>query len=436
MSDVLVPKYYNTKINNHDCHIYMGGERYFPAYPAKWVEPEPPIPPEPEGRIVKRYLIKDSSSHGDYSHVSRNCYPLTTLDAYINENDETMEFDGNTYYVWRGWNQYNDDVIPDTISNDHKKEQLFILTTTLEPTIPFTNESAEFAYMLTTDSMSDETDYLYYVFLAQVNEYENGEKKVKMSNVSVRMYNYEHNIEMIGEYGAGVWDYFQYDGEMIEYNDQICFVWNRYDSDTLCVQGGWPEPQKILTNTLWIKSLPFTMESPEFVTLINYIDSQEYQFQPVNMPFDRIEYLPDTVYNPNPIDAKIEQEDVNVKTYLVDEYFEPLENPGNIQYVYDGETMEWNGKTCFVWRKDDLYGKDAAGHGQFPYPYIVLTNTLDISLPLDYNAYYFEVAFDYNDTIANYEGIGDNTIGGAGTRAKYIIRDYNTHYDPPFYIKI
>ena len=39
MSEILIPRYYNVKIGNNDWQIYMGGERYFPAYPAKWVEP-------------------------------------------------------------------------------------------------------------------------------------------------------------------------------------------------------------------------------------------------------------------------------------------------------------------------------------------------------------------------------------------------------------
>ena len=44
MSETLIPAYYNTKINNHDWVIYMGGERYFPAYPTIHVEPEPEYP--------------------------------------------------------------------------------------------------------------------------------------------------------------------------------------------------------------------------------------------------------------------------------------------------------------------------------------------------------------------------------------------------------
>ena len=44
MSETLIPAYYNTKINNHDWVIYMGGEKYFPAYPIKHTEPEPEYP--------------------------------------------------------------------------------------------------------------------------------------------------------------------------------------------------------------------------------------------------------------------------------------------------------------------------------------------------------------------------------------------------------
>ena len=43
MSETLIPAYYNTKINNHDWAIYMGGERYFPAYPIRVEEPYNPV---------------------------------------------------------------------------------------------------------------------------------------------------------------------------------------------------------------------------------------------------------------------------------------------------------------------------------------------------------------------------------------------------------
>lgn len=43
MSETLIPAYYNTKINNHDWAIYMGGERYFPAYPIHVEEPYNPV---------------------------------------------------------------------------------------------------------------------------------------------------------------------------------------------------------------------------------------------------------------------------------------------------------------------------------------------------------------------------------------------------------
>lgn len=440
MSEVLVPKYYNTKINNHDWHIYMGGERYFPAYPAKWVVPTPPPEPpepEPEDNAVKRYLIKDSSKHNSYEEYYRNRYPLTTKEAYINENNETMEFNGKTYYVWRGWNQSNEDSFPDSDMR-YGDSQLILLTTKRNPTLPLTNESQEFGYILTIDSNIDETEYLSskYTFVAQINEDENQEQSVRMANIGVRMYNYRITEDLILNegYDDSVVDYFQYDGEMLDYMGQTCFVWNRYDSNVFCTKEGIQyenctiKLQKILTSTHWISELPFTMESPEFVALINYEDI--YIDKPKIMPFDRIEYLPgSTTYIPREITD--EAIDINVKTYLTDDEVEPFSNPINIHYVYDGQTMEWNGKTCYIWRKDDLYGYGDCVY----YPYIVLTNTLDITVPLSHDADYFEAAFDYEDNVANYNGMGDNTIGGAGKRAIHIIRDYSIHYDPPFYIK-
>ena len=289
MSETLIPGYYNTKINNHDWHIYIGGEKYFPAYPAKLVEPEP------EKKIVKRYLIKDSSKHWEYLENTNNSYQLTLLESYINENDETMEFEGNTYYVWRAYQQRYDESIEDAYS---AYGQLILLTTTLTPSLPFTMDNEEYSYIITLNAESNQTEYLshHYKFIGYAEEYSDGTRNYNIANCKARLYNYLHSAELDIVIDSP-YDYFQYDGEIVEYEGQRCYVWNRYDSDRLCLEEGFDgryKLQKILTNTLWINSLPFTMDSPEFVTWINY--DILYPGGPMDMPFDRIEYLPDTVY--------------------------------------------------------------------------------------------------------------------------------------------
>ena len=134
MSDILVPRYYNVKIDNKDWQIYMGGERYFPAYPAKWVEPEPPE------NTTKRYLIRDSSEHSNYEDERTNRYPLSLLESFVNENEETMEFEGNTYYVWKGYAQYNESTNPEPFNNG-QDSYVYLLTSNLDVSLPFTKNS-------------------------------------------------------------------------------------------------------------------------------------------------------------------------------------------------------------------------------------------------------------------------------------------------------
>lgn len=422
MSEALIPGYYNTKINNHDWHIYMGGERYFPAYPTKRKEYVP------VKDVVKRYLVLDSSTNGDYTNQNINTYPLTLKEAFINENDESMEFDGNTYYLWRAYQQRYDDSIEDAYS---AYGQLILLTTTLTPSLPFTMDNEEYSYIITLNTESNQTEYLShnYKFIGYAEEYSDGTSNYNIANCKARLYNYEHSSWLVGEKGVdNPMDYFQYDGEIVEYEGQRCYVWNRYDSDRLCLEEGFDRQyklQKILTNTLWINSLPFTMDSPEFVTWINY--DILYPDGPMDMPFDRIEYLPDTVYGQT-ITGMTEQtvdvqENIGVKTYLYDDYDSNPDNPINEHYVYNGKTMTWEGKLCYVWEKTDLGYRDE-------WPYYVLTNTLNVTLPLDENADYFETAFDYKDENARYNG---QILGRCVRKPSHIVRT-KEYIGPPCYI--
>lgn len=390
MSETLIPGYYNTKINNHDWHIYIGGEKYFPAYPVKWIEPGK--------KIIKRYLIIDSSYHLEYNNDEYNKYPLTLLEALVNENDETMNFNGKTYYLWKSYSQNGNNSILEETNHGSNYGNLYLLTTTLEPNLPLTQNSPEIAYFITSDTERDWKDYMMqkHISLAQVDEYDDGERKVRMSNVGARLYNYEHSSWLVDERGVeNPVDYFQYDGETMEWEGQTCYVWNRYDNNRLCTQSGWNgdyQSQKILTNTLWITSLPFTMNSQEFVAFINddtYID------RPSDIPFDRIEYQPNNVYSTSPIEMTYTEEIKeipNVRTVLWcgEPYGQEVD-----YYEYSGELMNWDGQQCYVWY---LYGTYSENY----YCQKLLTNTIDIELP--FSEYSDEVVarLSDEDVIADY----------------------------------
>jgi hypothetical protein len=385
MSEILIPKYYNTKIDNHEWAIYMGGERYFPAYPAKWVEPEPP-----EKKIVKRYLVRDSSEHSNYLIEKTNKYPLSLLESFVNENDETMEFEGNTYYVWKGYAQYNESTNPEPFNN-RQDSYVYLLTSNLDVSLPFTMDSSEFGYIIIITNGTGEVDNITtytdgkYIFLSECIEYNTGEQETRMANVGVRMYAYETNYGLIDYSGDDyIWDYFQYDGETVDYEGQRCFVWNRYDTDELCTEegkdNGWYNLQQIYTNTLWIHSLPFTKDSPEFVTCISYDDGYP---DPVDLPFDRIEYFPDRVYEDNKI----------IKRYLV------IDSSEHSSYTYEStnsypltlkeafinendETYEFEGETYYLWRPYEEYNGGSFEEFFVNSHLLLLTTTLEPDLPL------------------------------------------------------
>lgn len=78
----------------------------------------------PESPVVKRVLMKDSEDYG---------YSIN--EGWINFNDETMSYDGGTYYKW---NKYSD--IGGEAAQDNN---YYILTDTLNPTLPFDVNSNE-----------------------------------------------------------------------------------------------------------------------------------------------------------------------------------------------------------------------------------------------------------------------------------------------------
>lgn len=97
--------------------------------------------------IVKRVLMKDSEEYG---------YSIN--EGLINENDETIEFEGQTYYKWIKSNNSNGSQYYPTYWGSGDDRRIIILTTSLEPTLPFTKDSPEYAYSLLEGVETEEYD--------------------------------------------------------------------------------------------------------------------------------------------------------------------------------------------------------------------------------------------------------------------------------------
>ena len=247
-----------------------------------------------------------------------------------------------------------------------------------------------------------------------------------MANVKARLYSFtdETAFYEASDIDNRLNDYYEYDGDTIEWDGETCYVWYRYN-DGYKIEDNENEnwqlnedyakkwSKAILTNTLWINQLPLTKDSPEYVATINFNDeiyeTMDFQIGHIIQPLsrlagdiDRIEYLPEKVGEDITLTKTLIETkhiNLNVFTRLCDNYSGDFDDVLDTEYVYRGETVQWNNKTCYVWDKngDELWEKA---------PYKILTNTLDIKETGWYeNSPEYEVAFDYNDEVAEYHGM-------------------------------
>lgn len=89
-----------------------------------------------ESPVVKRVLMSDYAS------------PLSIKEGLVNVSGETMEYDGQTYYKWVKYEEHNGESVIDDYGTD---TELVVLTTSLNPSLPFNDESPEYAYHLVID---------------------------------------------------------------------------------------------------------------------------------------------------------------------------------------------------------------------------------------------------------------------------------------------
>ena len=94
----------------------------------------------------------------------------------------------------------------------------------------------------------------------------------KLKGIYLTSYNpYDYNAtgELVPDFGK----YYYYSGETIMWNNQLCYVWDRYDLGLASeMETNYDYECKILTNSLNL-SLPFKTTSPEFVASITAADN-------------------------------------------------------------------------------------------------------------------------------------------------------------------
>ena len=94
----------------------------------------------------------------------------------------------------------------------------------------------------------------------------------KLKGIYLTSYNpYDYNAtgELVPDFGK----YYYYSGETIMWNDQLCYVWDRYDLGLASeMEANQDYECKILTNSLNL-TLPFKTISPEFVASLTASDN-------------------------------------------------------------------------------------------------------------------------------------------------------------------
>lgn len=239
---------------------------------------------------VRRLLFRQYATVNGISYSSLNHAELLQLDKFeclTNINSESIEYNGQNCYVWR---KIEDDYGTETYNNyendnddrehiytpngdDPNGDDSIILTNTLDITLPFNINSEEFvtSLVITNSNIIGESyvsETLAKPCIAKIDEYADGHEILYMLNCYCQIFNRQHTESLITELGEDnrtPVDFINYTGNIVEYNGQKCFAWNRYDP------GDFFYDEKILTNTLFINT-PIDYSSPELVAQV-YIDN-------------------------------------------------------------------------------------------------------------------------------------------------------------------
>lgn len=102
--------------------------------------------------IEKRVLMKYMGDSGAYMNLP--------TEGFVNVNGETMEYKGKTYYKWvcieetTAGKSRNRDVL-DENQTVLSGQTMILLTTSLDPDLPFSPESPEWAYVISSEDVED-----------------------------------------------------------------------------------------------------------------------------------------------------------------------------------------------------------------------------------------------------------------------------------------
>ena len=104
--------------------------------------------------ITKRYLIRSSSQHYDYQNISNdNQYTLSLNESFINENEQKYTVNGEEYYIWKRYEQTDDGTTDgDWVASGDYEGEVYLLTKSLEPTLPLIVGQQD-TYILLSDGL-------------------------------------------------------------------------------------------------------------------------------------------------------------------------------------------------------------------------------------------------------------------------------------------
>lgn len=240
---------------------------------------------------VRRLLFRQSATVDgrDYSSIKNaELLQLDKFECLKNINSESIEYNGQKCYVWRKIEDNNGTETYNNYENDNDdREYIYpynldyqdyiLLTNTLDIKLPFDLNSKEFVTSLTIQNSniigeSYLTETIKSPCIAKIDEYTDGHEILYMLNCYCQIFNNSHTSSLItklGEDSRTPVDFINYTGNIVEYNGQKCFAWNRYDPSYDFFN------EKILTNTLFINT-PIDESSPELVAQVSIDNMSEF----------------------------------------------------------------------------------------------------------------------------------------------------------------
>ena len=310
---------------------------------------------------------------GDFELIAYKCDWDPDNSCYTEDNEyykyvgETLNIDGETYYIW---NKYENGI---RLSKSYGKST--IATTSLDIECSIDNPY-HIEYFISYDEISDN-----YQFEEPSEENGNdpaiSDSLCRVVRIDKPVYNYYVKMQACdwddnnGVYGYDEDSWYEYNGDTIDIDGVTYFKWNKYDEASGDSIGdiGYP-----LTDTLYIDCSPENPYTPEmWVTVDNELNNEYfdefktdifYQVEKSNLPDPTKDT--ESTEDRKPVITKV-RADLNItkifdesqvvnavafKTRFEQEYPELKTYPDyEGLYLYHGETMDVDGDSYKVWDK-------------------------------------------------------------------------------------